>query len=117
MSQYQEIQKVNNVTIIKALNGRLGLKDSSNSIVLGTKYDSIVPLSNIDGNRFYKLEIDGLIGIYDTVRVDFVIDCKLTKIIKVDTTQRIVKAKAPMWECLFLKKFPLLWADTEIPLP
>ena len=117
MSQYQEIQKVNNVTIIKDSNGRLGLKDSSNSIVLGTKYNSIVLLSNIDGNRFYKLEIDGLIGIYDTVGVKLVIDCKLTKIERVDTLRRIVKAKVPIWECSFLKKFPLLWMDTEIPLP
>lgn len=117
MSQYQEIQKVNNVTIIKAPNGRLGFKDSSNSIVLGTRYDSIIPLSNIEGNRFYKMEKDGLIGIYDTVRVNLVMDCKLTKIIKVDTIQRVVKARVPMWKCSFLKKFPLFWADTEIPLP
>lgn len=117
MSQYQEIQKVNNVTIIKDSNGRFGLKDSSNSIVLGTRYDSIEPLCNIDGNRFLKLKKDGLLGIYDTVRVNLMMDCKLTKIVSVDTPKRMVKAKVPMWECSFLKKCPLFWTDTEIPLP
>ena len=51
MSRYQEIQKLNNVTIIKAPDGRFGIKDSSNSIVLATKYDFIAPLIDIDGDK------------------------------------------------------------------
>ena len=108
MSQYQEIQKVNNMTIIKDSNGRFGLKDSSNSIVLGTRYDSIEPLCDIDGNRFLRLEKDGLIGIYNTRKVDFAQYCTMTKIEEPNISQRKVKGKEPIFKRSFLKKISFL---------
>ena len=115
MSRYQEIQKLNNVTIINAPDGRFGIKDSSNSIVLAPKYDFIAPLIDIDGdNRYLQIKKNGLIGIYDSVRVDFKCNCKMNQIIEV--SQKKIKGKEPIFKYSFLRRVPFLHWNTEIDL-
>lgn len=113
MFQYQEIQKVNNVTIIKASNGRFGLKDSSNGIVLAPKYDLIEPLNINGGNRYLQIKENGLIGIYDSVKVDFECYCKLSQIY---VSQKKIKGKKPIFKCSFLSRIPFLCWNVEIDL-
>lgn len=116
MAQYQNVQKINNITIVKNSDGHFGLADSSNSIVLGAQYDLIAPLCNDEGNRYLKLEKNGLIGIYDSIKVEFVQYCTMTKITKIDISQKVVKGKEPIFKCSFLKRIPLLCWNVEVDL-
>lgn len=84
-------------------------------IVLAPKYDFIAPLIDIDGdNRYLQIKKNGLIGIYDSVRVDFKCNCKMNQIIEV--SQKKIKGKEPIFKYSFLRRVPFLHWNTEIDL-
>ena len=74
-------------------NGKFGIKDKSNSIEESIVYDSIQPLGHDTSNRYLKVVKDGLIGIYDVIKVDFVLHCTLSEITKVENG--VVYGKEP----------------------
>ena len=117
MANYQEIQEVKNVTIVKSTNGRFGLIDSSNSIVLEMQYDSIIPFREDKENRLLRLEKNGFIGIYDAKCVEFVQYCTLVKITKIDFAHKEIKGKEPIFKRTFLKNVSFLCWDIKIDLP
>lgn len=107
---YNTIFKCGNVSIIKGDDGKFGMIDSSNSIVAAMKYDSIQPLTNDTTNRYLKVTENGLIGIYDTKKVDFIQYCTLSKIIKIQNGVVYGKKPYKLWG---IKLFS--WS-VEIPL-
>ncbi len=84
MPPYQELFKIGNATVIKDDKGKLGISDSSNSIVEAVKYDSIQPLANDPSQTFLKVVENGLIGIYNAKKVEFVKHCTLSRIDKIE---------------------------------
>lgn len=90
---YKKEYDFSNVSIVKGNDGRFGMIDCSNLIVAAIRYDSIQPLANDASSRYLKVEENGLIGIYDAKKVDFVQHCTLSKIVKVENG--IVYGKEP----------------------
>ena len=89
---YEKEFEFSNVSIVKGEDGKFGIADKYN-IKESIIYDSIQPLGHDTSNRYLKVVKDGLIGIYDAVKVIFILPCTLSEITKVENG--VVYGKEP----------------------
>lgn len=89
------IPKIGNVTIIQ--DGKYyGIKDNSNAIVVSAKYDLIEEWSIVANRKILKVVKDDLIGFYDSVKVEWINYCTLSRIVRYDKVRNVIIAKEPL---------------------
>ena len=108
--EFTEVEKINNAAIIKDSNGKFGVQGISIEVYPQWDKYNFIPLEN--SNRYITIKQNGKYGIYDTVKVDYVSYCTMSRIIRYDPVKKILYGKEPH---KFLWVFPVQ-STVEIPL-